>query len=775
MCEPLYEVRGYTQRGGKLTMKIRGRIVSFLLLLVIFAGTIGTTINPILKDVKLGLDLQGGFEVLYQVEPLKDGQVITENMVVDTAGALSKRIDVLGVSEPNIQVESNNRIRVQLAGVEDQESARALLSTQANLTFRDADDNLILDGSDLKEGKAKGDFGESGAPVVTLEMKDPNKFGEVTAELSKRMPPENVLVIWLDFEEGVDSYKEEIMKPNPAFVSAPRVSQTINSSNVEISGNFTVEETKELAGILNAGALPVQLEEIYSTSVGAQFGEQALNKTILAGIIGIALVFIFMLIYYRLPGFVAVVTLSVYIYLILLVFTKINGVLTLPGIAALMLGVGMAVDANILTYERIREELRVGKSIKTSFDAGAKSSFTAILDANITTLLAAVVLFIFGTSSVKGFAMMLMISILVSFITAVWGSRLLLGLLVNSKILDGKPGLFGISKKRIHPAYEEVDTLDLTTKFDRFDFVGTRKRYFTLSIILLISGAIVLGIFKLNLGIDFSSGTRVEVLSEQSLAPDEIEEFVDSVGYPATDIVISGEEKNIGVIRYADEFTQDEINEFKSHLAEHYGAEPNISSVSPTVGKELVKNAIKALVFAAIGIIIYVAFRFEWRMGLASIIGLLHDAFFMVAAFSILRLEVDITFVAAVLTIVGYSINDTIVTFDRIRENMTRRNEIKNATELADIVNRSLRQTLTRSVNTVLTVIFVVVALMLLGAESIQNFSIALLIGLIAGTYSSIFISAQIWYNLKKREMNEKGSIKIDKEKKQWGSDEPVV
>ncbi len=757
-------------------MKMRGRIVSFFLLLILFAGTIGTTVNPILKDVKLGLDLQGGFEVLYQVNPLKDGQEITESTVVDTAGALSKRIDVLGVSEPNIQVESNNRIRVQLAGVEDQDSARELLSTQANLTFRDSDDNLILDGSDLREGKAKGDFnGETGAPVVTLEMEDPNKFGEVTAELARKMAPDNVLVIWLDFEEGVDSYKEEVMKPEPAFVSAPSVTSKINSSNVEISGNFTVEETKELAGILNAGALPVELEEIYSTSVGAQFGEQALNKTILAGIIGIALVFIFMLIYYRLPGFVAVVTLSVYIYLILLVFTKINAVLTLPGIAALMLGVGMAVDANILTYERIREELRVGKSVKTAFDAGAKSSFTAILDANITTLLAAVVLFFFGTSSVKGFAMMLIISILVSFITAVWGSRLLLGLLVNSGILDGKTGILGISKKHVHPAYEEVDTLDLTTKFDRFDFVNTRKRFFTLSTILLVSGAIVLGIFKLNLGIDFSSGTRIEVLAENALETEEVEAYTESIGYPTADIVISGEDKNIGVLRYAEEFSQSEIQELQAELAEHYGADPNISTVSPTVGKELVKNAIYALAFAALGIIIYVAFRFEWRMGLASIIGLLHDAFFMVAIFSILRLEVDITFVAAVLTIVGYSINDTIVTFDRIRENMNRRNEIKNAKELATIVNKSLRQTLSRSVNTVLTVIFVVVSLMFLGAESIQNFSIALLIGLIAGTYSSIFISAQIWFVLKKREMEEKGGIKINKDKKQWGSDEPVV
>lgn len=756
-------------------MKSRGRIVAFLLLVVVFALTIGSTANPILKDVKLGLDLQGGFEVLYQVEPLKDGPEVTESMVVDTAGALSRRIDVLGVNEPNIQVESEKRIRVQLAGVKDQETARELLSTQANLTFRDVNDRLLLDGNDLKEGKAKPDFnGQSGSPVVTLEMKDPNKFGEVTTEISQ-MKPNNQLVIWLDFEEGVDSYEAEIQKPKPAFISAPNVDKPINSSGVEISGSFTVQETKELAGILNAGALPVKLTEIYSTSVGAQFGEQALNKTITAGIVGIALVFIFMLLYYRLPGAIAVVTLSVYIYIILLVFTLINGVLTLPGIAALMLGVGMAVDANILTYERIREELRVGKSIKTSFQSGAKSSFTAILDANVTTLLAAVVLFIFGTSSVKGFATMLIISILVSFLTAVWGSRLLLGLLTNSGLLDGKTGWFGIGKNRIHPASEEVETLDLTTKFDRFNFVKTRKRYFTLSIVLLLVGAIMLGVFKLNLGIDFSSGTRVEVLANETLDKEGISTFIESVDFPSTDIVISGDTGNIGVIRYKDEFSPDEINKFKSQLAEEYGSEPNVSAVSSTVGKELVKNAIYALLFAALGIIIYVAFRFEWRMGISSIIGLLHDAFFMIAIFSIFRLEIDITFVAAVLTIIGYSINDTIVTFDRIRENLQRVGQLDTEDELADIVNKSLRQTLGRSVNTILTVIFVVVALMTLGADSIKNFSIALLIGLLAGTYSSIFISAQIWFELKKREMKKKGTLKVDRDKKQWGSDEPVV
>lgn len=755
-------------------MKTRGRIVSFLLLLVIFAATIGTTTNPILKDVKLGLDLQGGFEVLYQVESLKDNEDITEEMVRDTSNALRTRIDVLGVTEPNIQVESDKRIRVQLAGVEDQQSARELLSTQANLTFRDVNDNLLLDGSHLKEGKAKENFSEAGNPVVTLEMKDPNKFGEVTTEISK-MYPNNQLVIWLDFEEGVDSFAAEVQKPNPKFISAPNVDKPINSSGVEISGSFTVKETKELAGILNAGALPVHLEEIYSTSVGAQFGEQALNKTVYAGIIGIALIFIFMILYYRLPGLVAVITLTVYIYLILLVFTLINGVLTLPGIAALMLGVGMAVDANILTYERIREELRVGHSVKTSFQAGAKQAFTAILDANITTILAAVVLFIYGTSSVKGFAMILIISILASFLTAVWGSRLLLGLLVNSGILDGKTGLFGIRKSIVHSPEEGLETLDLTTKFDRFNFVGTRKRFYTLSILLLVVGAIMLSVFKLNLGIDFSSGTRVEILAEQSLTAEELTEQLEELGHPSSDILISGETSNVGVVRYKEDFKQEEINEFKASLASIYGSEPNISTVSPTVGKELAKNAVFALFYAALGILIYVAFRFEWRMGVATIVGLVHDVFFMLAIFSILRLEVDITFIAAVLTIVGYSINDTIVTFDRIRENLNHRGTISDTAELADIVNRSLRQTLGRSVNTVLTVIFVVVALMSLGAESIRPFSVALLIGLLAGTYSSIFISAQIWFDLKKREMKEKGAIKVKDEKKQWGSDEPVV
>ncbi|QBP40802.1 protein translocase subunit SecDF [Paenisporosarcina antarctica] len=759
-------------------MKTRGRIIAFLLLIVVFAASISTTAQGVLDDIKLGLDLQGGFEVLYEVDTLKDdGEEITEEMVSDTSTALLNRINVLGVSEPNIQIEGNNRIRVQLAGVEDQESARELLSTQANLSFRDVNDKLMLDGSDLKEGGANGTFDSNGRPIVTLELKDPSKFADVTQQISMMPVPTNALVIWLDFEEGVDSYEAELGKEKPKFVSSPSVSQRINSNSVEISGQFSVEETKSLAGVLNAGALPVKLTEVYSTSVGAQFGEKALQSTVYAALIGIALVGLFMLLYYRLPGLVAMITLSVYVYLILLIFGLINGVLTLPGIAAIVLGVGMAVDANIITYERIKEELRVGKSIKTSFKTGASSSFSAILDANITSLIAAAVLFYFGTSSVKGFALMLIISILSSFITAVWGSRLLLGLLINSGNFDGKPWLFGVNHSSIHPVEEEFDTLDLPTKFDRFDFVSMRKKFFTSSIAFIVIGIILLGIFKLNLGIDFSSGTRVEILSDSALTKEELTTYLESIDQPSEDIVLSGDNQEIGVIRYKEEFSKEEVNALKSTINKEYGADPSVSTVSSTVGRELAKNAMFALLFASIGIIIYTAFRFEWRMGVAAIVSLLHDVFFMVALFSIFRLEVDITFIAAVLTIVGYSINDTIVTFDRIRENMKRSKKILDNDDLAAIVNKSLRQTLGRSVNTVLTVAIVVIALLLFGADSIRNFSIALLVGLIAGTYSSIFIAAQLWFVLKKKELKKRGEIDVeaDANKNKWGSDDPVV
>lgn len=751
----------------------RSRIIAFLLVVILIGSTMGITMNGILKDIKLGLDLQGGFEVLYEVHPAKKGQKIDKETMASTAEALDRRINVLGVSEPSIQIEGENRIRVQLAGVTDQNQAREILSTQANLTFRDANDRLMMDGADLAENGAQQTFDENGAPSVSLKLKSADTFKKVTEEIVG-MAPNNVLVIWLDFEEGKDSFKTEITREDPKFLSAPTVNQIFNQDTVSIVGSFTAEEAKELASLLNAGALPVKLKEVYSTSVGAKFGEQALNETVFAGIIGIALIYLFMLVYYRFPGFIATITLSIYIYLVLLVFDWMNGVLTLPGIAALILGVGMAVDANILTYERIREEIKVGKSIKSAFQAGSKGSFSSILDSNLTTILTAAVLFFYGTSSVKGFATMLLVSILLSFITAVFGSRLLLGLWVNSGFLNKKYGWFGVKKSAIKDIAENYDTLYLPTRWDRFDFVKVRKAFFIFSTALLTAGLIILLIFRLNLSIDFSSGTRIEVLSDKPLTTETVKNAFEKMDINTDDITISGENQEIASARLKGVLSKDEIAELKTAFHKEFGADPNVSTVSPTVGKELAKNGIIALIIASIGIIIYVTVRFEFAMAVAAIASLLHDAFFMVAFFSITRLEVDLTFIAAVLTIVGYSINDTIVTFDRMRENLQKKKRLKTFDDIADVVNVSLRQTLTRSVNTVFTVLVTVVAMIIFGSESILNFNIALFVGLIAGVYSSIFIATNLWVVLKAKELKKKGTIKTVKEKKKY-SDEPQV
>ncbi|MGG0535595.1 protein translocase subunit SecDF [Priestia aryabhattai] len=740
----------------------RGRIVAFFLLVLLVFSTIGTTMTGITKDIKLGLDLQGGFEILYKVSPAKKGDVIDKKALNSTVEALRQRVDVLGVSEPSIQIEGNDRIRVQLAGVTNQKQARDLLSTQANLTFRDVNDKVLMDGTDLAQGGAKQSFDQSNQPSVSLKLKNAKKFEKITRELSQKPAPNNLIVIWLDYEEGKDSYQKESAKQNPKYLSAASVSSVLTQPDVEISGgNFTVKSATQLAELLNAGSLPVKLDELYSTSVGAQFGEEALHTTILAGIIGIGIIFLYMLFFYRLPGLIAIITLSFYVYLNLVVFDWMHVVMTLPGIAALILGVGMAVDANIITYERIKDELKTGRSVISAYRAGNRRSLATIFDANITTMLAALVLFFYGTSSVKGFATTLMIGIVLSFVTAVYGTRLLMSLLVNSRWFDKKPGYFGVKKEQIHDLSKDDGTTVLPTRWDKIDFVKYRKAFFTFSSVLVIIGIISVSVFRLNLGIDFTSGTRIEIPANHTVTQAEIQREMKSLDIETDDVVITGKSNDTGVVRVVGVLNKKEIANLKDHFKDKYGSEPNVSTVSPTVGKELAKNAMLAILIASIGIIIYVTIRFEFYMALAAVLALLHDAFFIVTVFSLTRLEVDLTFIAAVLTIVGYSINDTIVTFDRIRENM-QKFKSKTFDDLAFIVNLSLRETFTRSMNTVLTVVIAVVALLLFGSESIQNFSIALLVGLILGAYSSVFIAAQLWLVWKGKQLKREEQKEVE-------------
>ncbi|WP_430785055.1 protein translocase subunit SecDF [Virgibacillus flavescens] len=763
-------------------MKNRGKIVAFFLIVILFATTIGTTVTGITKDINLGLDLQGGFEVLYEVEAVDEGEEVDRELLEATVRTLNERVNRLGISEANINIEGEDRIRVQLAGVEDQTEARELLSTSARLSFRDVTDKEYLNGSDIVGGSAQQDFNSrTNAPIVTLQLKDASEFADVTSQIAKmenletpnedNLPEtpyeDNLLVIWMDYQEG-DSFAEEVKKEEPKYISAPQVDETLNTANVMISGDFTIESAQRLADIINAGSLPVDLNEKYSTSVGAQFGEQALNKTVFAGIIGVGIIFLFMIAYYRFPGLIAVINLSIYIYLILVVFELLNGVLTLPGIAALILGVGMAVDANVITNERIKEELREGKSVSAAFKAGNKNSLSTIFDANITTILAASILFIFGTSSVKGFATMLIISILVSFVTAVFGSRILLGLWVKTKLLHNRPGMFGVKQKDIKDIKDKTEYEPKL--FGReLNPVDHRKKYFIASSIMVILGAVSLLMFQLNPGIDFTSGSRVEVLAEQSLTTEQVKNDLADIDLVAETVVLAGNNDEIAVMRFEDVLNEDtQIPQIKEYFTEKYGNAPNVSVVSPIVGEELVKNALYAVGIAIIGMIIYVAFRFEFFFAITAIIALVHDAFFVIAIFSVFHIEFDVNIVAAILTIVGYSINDTIVTFDRIRENLIKKKRVKSAKELAVIVNRSLVQTFTRSINTTLTTMIAVLAFLILGAESITGFAIALAVGLIAGTYSSLFLAAQLWLVWRSK-MIKKKPVVFEKKKRTEG------
>ena len=752
----------------------KNRIIGFFIVLATLIAVISTTVFGISEDVKLGLDLQGGVEILYDVEPLDDSQEVSDDMLDATVESLRQRVDVLGVSEPSFTIEEPNRVRVQLAGIQNEDEAREILQTTAQLSFRNANDELMLSGADLVEGAARQDFDpNTNQPIVTLELKDGAKFGDVTREILES-DVQNTLVIWLDYAEG-DSYQEEFKKEpyymgedkldgEPKYISAPSIDQVINSPQVVINGNFTIDEAKQLADLLNAGSLPVDLTEVYTTSVSAQFGVDALNETLFAGALGIIFIFLFMLAIYRFGGVISIITLSLYIYLIILVFELMNGVLTLPGIAAIILGVGMAVDANIITFERMKEELIEGKSMIAAFESANKNSLSTILDANIATLIAATVLFIYGTSSVKGFATLLIVSIVLSFITTVFISRFLMGLWIKSRALNKRPHWIGVKQDQIR---ELSDTTEVEPTFfnKRLDFVAHRKKFFIASGAFMIVGLLSLLFVGLNLSIDFTSGTRVEVNTVEYISEDEARTHFETFDYDVETVTFSGENNEIAVIRLSDQLSQEEVAEVRAYFSEVYGTEASISTVSPVVGQQLVRNAMMAVAIASIFIVIYVTIRFEFNFAIAAIIALLHDAFCILAVFSLTQMEFNVTIVAAVLTIVGYSINDTIVNFDRIRENIQKKKTIRSYDQLARIVNDSLIQTLARSINTVVTVIVAAIFLWIFGAPAITNFSFALVIGLFAGMYSSNFIAAQLWLVLRGRNIKEKPIVFVEKKR----------
>ena len=708
------------------------KVIPGILISLVIAISGSLYLPKLMDKINYGLDLQGGFEVLYQVSPI-EGE-LNSDMVYNTYKSILKRIDILGVSEPEISIEGEDKIRIRLAGVKNKDEAREILSSTAVLTFRDPSDNILLT-SDVLGGNAKVSTDNQGRYVISLSIKDKDAFYEATKKVKDMM--DNRMVIWLDFEEGVDSFRKEEKKcgsDSSNCLSAPYVNEAF-ASDVVIQGNFTKESAKKLTDLINSGALPTKLEEISSRTVEASFGENALNKTLIAGVIGIILVIILMIIIYRFSGFITGVCFIIYTVCSLYIFYLINGVLTLPGIAAMLLGIGMAADSAIICYERIKEQLKIGNNLSKSFEIGNKTSLSSIIDSNITTIIVAIILFILGQSSVKGFATMLIINIIVTVIVMVYLERQILKLFIKTTYFDDKLNLFiGISKKKITKSKE------IEVPFKKLNFISIAKKY-TIGILVVIIVCGIATIFtKYNLGVDFTGGTSITINNNTDLTND-----IKNLNYTLKDYKI---ENNNSTYIIDEVLNKDEIKSLNDYIESNYELSSDIYVVSDVVKKELVKNAIKALIISSIAIIIYVSIRFKFNYAISGIIALLHDVVLTILFFGLFNIEINSTFIAAILTIIGYSINDTIVTFDMIRELYKEKKNVKTNEDINKIVDTSVKRVLSRTILTSVTTIIPVIMLLIMGAKEIVNFNIALLVGFIFGTLSSIFVSNYLWSKL---------------------------
>ncbi len=735
------------KKNGKKRTILTSLILTLVVVLICFCFI------PLFNNLKFGLDLQGGFEILYKVDSI-DGSKMTNEKLKATYKTLSKRIDSLGVSEPEITIEGKDKIRVKLAGVKNPEEARSQLSTVATLSFRDTEDNLLMSSDVLKAGGAKISQDSSGKPAVLLSVKDKNKFYDVTKEVSSRSNNQNMIVIWLDYNELTDSYEKEGSKCGTSesnCLSAATVSQGF-ASDVIIQGSFTEDEVSNLVDLINSGSLPAKLTEISSQTVGASFGSNTLNTTLVAGIIAIIAIIAILMLIYHFAGFVSGVSIMIYTFLVFGIFWLVGGVLTLPGIAALLLGIGMAVDSNVITFSRIKDELLKGKSLKSAFTEGSKSSFSAIIDSNLTTFIVAIIMFIYGESSIKGFSTMLIITVIITMLTMVFLTRFLLKLFVNTGYFDDKTKLFININKDDIPDVSKNEEIK-PGKFSKVNFLKHKKLALSISIIVILIGGVVILFKGMNLGIDYRAGTDITIVTDDKLTKKNLNSDLKKLNLKSSSITITDEETDI---RIDDALNGDTVKEVNNYFEDKYDAKVNIGVVSNLVQKELVKNAILSVLIALIGIVIYVSIRFKVSYAVGGVVALIHDVLMIFALFGMLRLEVKSMFIAAVLAIIGYSINDTIVLFDRIRENLNDYNKKLTSEKLEEIANTSIQETFTRTIYTSLTTLVPVIILLILGSRGIFTFNMAMLFGLISGTYSSIFIATIVFLAIEKKNIGKK-------------------
>lgn len=721
----------------------------FVIIAVIAFWVISVTGTPktdSIKDaLKYGLDINGGVYVELEADTSGLSEERTKEVMQQTKEVMEKRVNAMGVSEATVAIEGSNRLRIEMPGVKNAEEAIAQIGKTAKLRFTTADGTEYLTGEGVKTaGSAIDD--QNGRYKITIQFtKDGQKaFADATEKAYSGTVKDSLgvdptaIVIWLDDE----------------ILTAPTVHEKIDSNSCEIttSGGFSQEEASTTAALIRGGALPVELHEASSSIQSASIGAQALTKSVKAGIIGMGLIFLLMIIVYGGLGFIADVCLSLYILVLLWTMAKLGAVMTLPGIAGIILGIGMAVDSNVIIFSRIREEIASGRRIPAAADVGYHSAIRAVFDSQITTFIATVILYEFGSTSVKGFALTLMLSIIISILTAVFISQIMVSALSTSKLASYK--MFGCK--------EDGKPKQFIKK--QFDFVSKRKVFYAISACIIILGLSFTGIKGLDYGIDFSGGTMLQVDPEKKVTTTQMENTLKQYKLDPN-IVYAGEDNSELIIKTKKPLTNEERKEIVSTIEKDYGKTKVIASeeFGPTMSGEIKSNAIKSILLAAIGMLIYILIRFrKWQYGAAAVSGLAHDVLILISMYAFFRFTVNNPFIAAVLTIVGYSINDTIVIFDRIRENT----KLHPGMDLKELLNMSINQMIGRSLMTSITTIIAIVPLILMVSAQLAQFVIPLMIGIIAGTYSSIFICTPIYYELCKKTELSRYERSIKKKKK---------
>ena len=704
----------------------KGKGLIGLIIALALVGLFGYFGYTTMDDIKLGLDLAGGVSITYQA---KEENPSEEDMA-DTIYKLQQRVQNYS-TEAEVYKEGTNRINVDIPGVSDANAILEELGKPGSLIFVDEAGQTILNGNQVATAK----------PVIT----DENGIKKYMVDLTFTDDGKTVFADATTKNVG----KRIAIIYDGKIYSNPVVNEPITQGQCQISGMTSYEEAETLASTIRIGSLSLELEELRSNVVGAKLGQEAISTSLKAGAIGFGIVAVFMIIVYLVPGLAAVIALSLYVGLILILLSAFSVTLTLPGVAGIILSIGMAVDANVIIFTRIKEEIGLGKTVQSAIKSGFNKALSAIIDGNVTTLIAAGVLFWRGSGTVKVFASTLAIGIVLSMITALFITKFILNALFNLGFQD--PKFYG-------------------TKTDKktIDFLGKRKIWFAVSLLVIVIGLGGLVVNKtqtgdvLNYSMEFKGGTSTNVTFNEDMSLEDISSKVVPVVENVTGDAQVQTQKVAGtneVIIKTKTLSVEERQNLDQAMVDNFGVEAEkitAESISGAISKEMKQDAFIAVIIATICMLLYIWFRFkDIKFAGSAVLALLHDVLVVLTFYSLLKWSVGSTFIACMLTIVGYSINATIVIFDRIRENL----KVNSKMELSEIVNLSITQTFTRSINTSLTTFIMVFVLFILGVSSIREFALPLMVGIVCGTYSSVCITGSLWYVMtiyKNKHMEEK-------------------